>query len=141
MVLSGTAGTVGTVQVKLSLPDELVVELDRLRGDVTRSRFVRRLVESVAGEPAILGPPRVTQRKDEDGRTVFDVDASGQDISPVGWRSPEPQEDSGVPRGSSQASGYEPAAERKVQAQMVRELAPRRHSPTCSCAVCKPPKA
>jgi hypothetical protein len=111
------------MQVKLSLPDELVVELDRMRGDVTRSRFVQRLVESVGGEPTILAHVKTP--------------------SPVVERSLEPQEDSEVPRGVR--SGDDPLPRvfgvSDALSTGVVTPPPRRHSPTCSCGVCKPVKS
>jgi metal-responsive CopG/Arc/MetJ family transcriptional regulator len=33
----------------LTLPSDLVKKIDRIRGDVPRSRFIRRLIEKVYG--------------------------------------------------------------------------------------------
>ncbi len=57
------------MQIKLSIPDAAVAELDRMRGDVTRSRFVQRLIEGVVrpvildAEPARARPPVVEPQR------------------------------------------------------------------------------
>ncbi len=58
------------MQIKLSIPDATVAELDRMRGDVTRSRFVQRLIEGIASpatildaEPARARPPVVEPQR------------------------------------------------------------------------------
>lgn len=98
------------VQVKLILPDALVRGVDEMRGDVSRSRFVQRVLER-----GVMVVAEVT------------VDPP----SPKATRSPEPPVDLPEPRVAEALA--------TIEAPFRRPL--RRHAATCSCPVCKPPRA
>lgn len=96
----------------LSLDEGFVRRVDGLRGMVPRSRWIEH---NCVGAQERLGVLEAAERIDGIAKGGFSGDPTLK-----AERSPEPQEDSGVPR--------EP-------------FVGRRHSPTCKCAVCDPVKS
>lgn len=77
-------GSMGGMKISISLPDKLVHEVDRSRGDISRSLYIRRKVERGFGPGSL----------DYSTPPVAPLDRPTVDAG----RSPKPEPKSGMPR-------------------------------------------
>lgn len=108
------------MKVSISIRDDLMAEVDAARGLVTRSAFVADMVRAGMRRSASAVTPdegAVTSVSRKGGAPLPPV--PGLPVEPPGGRSPEP-----------------------VVKPSLQPLSPpvRKHSPTCLCGVCNPPR-
>lgn len=74
----------GSVRVGLHIPDELLARVDEARGDVSRSRWVRRALEEKLGE----SDAEVERARTELRETLADLKPRVSRVPPVSetWR-------------------------------------------------------
>lgn len=111
------------MRFNVSVPDDVFADLERARGDVSRSLWVRRVLEQALHDGAVVDEPRSV--------------VLGADGPPASARVPvSPAKAAG---GTPEAASFRPLLKEPVPPAAMRRTAELGgHLPKCVCPVCKP---